>query len=622
MFILLLYEVNLCVRLIALTSSDTLSSLFIIRILRKWIGAAKHVPTGLWPALVAVLCVGMITFSAGITTIGPMDRDEARFAQASKQMVISGDYVTPRFQEELRAKKPAGIYWLQSLSASIFGIDDIASYRIPSVVGGLITITAATILAIFILPAGQAVFAGLFMATALVVVVESHLAKSDAMLTALIAIQQILLWHIRKMAMSNHYVSGKFAIFFWSMMGAAILVKGPIAPVIALGTIGMLIIVHKEWRYDDRGDQRQWHWLMSLRPMLGLIVLTAIVMPWVLLVTSATDGAFLSIAVKGDFISKLQSGQESHGAPPLTYLGLLIITFWPASLVLARASFAIWQQRRDTNIIFLLGWILPFWIMLELTPTKLPHYNMPVFAALAILACYGIIAELPKAGIKLPKPPSPETRLALVKRHLSSLSLPRTVILLWEWVFMAIGPLLGIFLVYIATFGQGSRLAAGVALLLGITVSGAAYLWQRRGKQKYLLATVLAGGLFHVTMLGAILPSLEYIRLAPRIQAELNKIEPAPGLVTAAGYHEPSMVFMLGKDTLLFTPQEAALFLAEAEDGMALVERRSEADFQRTLSALGLAVEAVTTLEGYNISRGQEVIITFYRRKGYAVKGN
>jgi 4-amino-4-deoxy-L-arabinose transferase-like glycosyltransferase len=65
----------------------------------------------------------------GHQALPPMDRDESRFAQASKQMQQTGDYVTVRFQDELRAKKPAGIYWLQSSFARILGPDAIASYR-------------------------------------------------------------------------------------------------------------------------------------------------------------------------------------------------------------------------------------------------------------------------------------------------------------------------------------------------------------------------------------------------------------------------------------------------------------------------------------------------------------
>ena len=598
-----------------MTSKNKTLSLPLISLFHKLIDWVSSVPKGLWPGVFVVFCIGVMTFSSGLTTIGPMDRDEARFAQASKQMIITGDFVTPRFQEGLRAKKPAGIYWLQSISASAFGIDSISSYRIPSFIGGLITIIATTILAMLILPAGQAVFAGLFMATALVVVVESHLAKSDSMLTTFIVIQQIILWKIRQITNSQHYVSGKLAVLFWAMMGFAILIKGPIAPLIALGTIGFIIVANREWHFDKEGQNRKWYWVISLRPMLGVIILTIIVLPWVLLVTSATDGAFLSIAIKGDLVSKLQSGQESHGAPPLTYLMLIMVTFWPASLVAARAARIIWQKRGHDHVIFLLGWILPFWLILELTPTKLPHYNMPVFAALAILAAYGIGTNLPPAKVKQPKPSSKENPFKTIKRHLVSFTLSRSLILIWEWSFMAIGPILGILLVYIATFTDGSRGAAGFTLLMGVLTSVAAFIWQKKSQTRYLVGVLLAGGVMHITIFGAILPSLEGIRIAPRIKAELEQITPKPAVITAAGYHEPSLVFLLGADTLLFSPTEAALFLAEAEDGLALVERRSEEDFQKTISALALSLEAVTSIKGYNISRGQDVEITFYRQK-------
>ena len=64
-----------------------------------------------------------IVVMIGHHTVPPMDRDESRFAQASKQMLETGDYVTVRFQDELRAKKPAGIYWLQATFANFLGAD-------------------------------------------------------------------------------------------------------------------------------------------------------------------------------------------------------------------------------------------------------------------------------------------------------------------------------------------------------------------------------------------------------------------------------------------------------------------------------------------------------------------
>ena len=80
--------------------------------------------------------VGILTLIfilPGLSSIPPLDRDEARFSQASKQMLEDKNYVVIKFQEELRSKKPIGIYWLQIASASIFGKDNIISYRAPNI---------------------------------------------------------------------------------------------------------------------------------------------------------------------------------------------------------------------------------------------------------------------------------------------------------------------------------------------------------------------------------------------------------------------------------------------------------------------------------------------------------
>src|SRR3974390_494714 len=65
-------------------------------------------------AVVVLLAVALLGFLPGFFSIPPVDQDEARLAQATKQMVESGDYVDIRFQDEVRYKKPVGIYWLQA----------------------------------------------------------------------------------------------------------------------------------------------------------------------------------------------------------------------------------------------------------------------------------------------------------------------------------------------------------------------------------------------------------------------------------------------------------------------------------------------------------------------------
>src|SRR6202521_2863318 len=140
-------------------------------------------------AVAALVALALIAFLPGFLQIPPMDRDEARFAQATKQMVLSGDYVDIRFQDEVRYKKPVGIYWLQASvvkTASALGMPNALTtiwlYRIPSLAGaiGAVLLTYWTALA-FVSRRG-AVLAALMMAGSILLGVGARLAKTDAML--------------------------------------------------------------------------------------------------------------------------------------------------------------------------------------------------------------------------------------------------------------------------------------------------------------------------------------------------------------------------------------------------------------------------------------------------------
>src|SRR5712671_5021967 len=89
-------------------------------------------------ALLSLLC--LLLYLPGIASIPPLDRDEARFAQATRQMLETEDFLRIRFQDEARNKKPAGIYWLQAVSVSAFSspaATAIWPYRLPSLLGGV-----------------------------------------------------------------------------------------------------------------------------------------------------------------------------------------------------------------------------------------------------------------------------------------------------------------------------------------------------------------------------------------------------------------------------------------------------------------------------------------------------
>src|SRR5215475_12939321 len=140
-------------------------------------------------AIAILVLVSLLAFLPGFFQIPPIDRDEARFAQATKQMLESGDYVDIRFQDENRYKKPVGIYWLQAAvvkTAELAGVPEARTtiwlYRIPSLLGATGAVLLTYWAALAFVSRRAAVLAGLLLATSILLGVEARLAKTDAML--------------------------------------------------------------------------------------------------------------------------------------------------------------------------------------------------------------------------------------------------------------------------------------------------------------------------------------------------------------------------------------------------------------------------------------------------------
>ncbi len=549
-------------------------------------------------ALLLVLACLAAAVLIGHQTVPPMDRDESRFAQASRQMAQTGDLVTIRFQDELRAKKPAGIYWFQAALASLFGVDDIAPYRLPSLLAMLLTVYGTYRIARTLYKPPRAVLAAAACGGALVVFAEAHLAKTDSMLMLLCLMQQYGLMQIYRSWQHGRRLAYHSYLWVWLPMAVAVLVKGPVAPLLALTTIAALSAWHRNVR-----------WLRMLRAGRGMAILGLVTLPWAVLVTLATDGAFLDIAFRGDFLSKVQSGQESHGAPVGSYLLLAVMLLWPASLLLPRAASQMPLLLSHVESRFLLAWILPFWVVIEFVPTKLPHYPMPVVPAIMVLVVCAVdapLAGLAKGGMR-----------AVARRWLA---------LAAEGVMLAAGPVLAACLAWAAlTYGgvTGGRafafamlcaLMAGLALWQGIV-------WHRHGGIRPVAMVIAAGAVLNLIAIAGLIPSLSRVHLARTIDNVITEAGARPAAIAAAGFHEPSLVFHLGRDLLLVDGGEAALFLAEAPGGLAIVERDQQTAFLDMAGSLGLEVEAIRQIEGFNMSKGKDVLIFLYQADEFDPRG-
>src|SRR5579863_4105600 len=196
-------------------------------------------------AMLAGLC--LMLYLPGIAAIPPLDRDEARFAQATRQMLETGDFLHIRFQDKARNNKPAGIYWLQAAAVSAFSTPASAAiwpYRLPSLIGASLAamLTFALGAALFggggdaLAARGTAMIAAVLLASALGVVAEAHIAKTDAALLAAVTAGQGALGLAYLRVRTGRPVPIWTAIVFWTAELAAIYLKGPPGPALAIVT--------------------------------------------------------------------------------------------------------------------------------------------------------------------------------------------------------------------------------------------------------------------------------------------------------------------------------------------------------------------------------------------------
>lgn len=548
-------------------------------------------PPGQIPTLAVVaglLTVCLLLYLPGIAAVPVTDRDEAGFAQATRQMLESRDFVNIRFQDRNRYIKPAGIHWLQAAAVSAAGDardDRIWPYRIPSVAGATLAVILTFFLGTTLFGRAAATLGALLMASSPLLVTQAHLATTDAVLLAVIVTCQWTLARLFLKARSGETGPLRWAVGFWLAQGVGFLVKGPVVPVCsALTVLALPIRTEAGWR-------------RQLRPLLGMALALAVVAPWSIAIHRATDGKFFYEAIRRDIFAKILSGQESHGFPPGSHLLMLPVTFWPGLLFAGTGLARAWKLRLSHGPErFCLAWILPMWLLFEAIPTKLPQYLLPVFPALALLAAQGVLA----AG-----------------GYLASVSVPILVRRLERVAWAVTGVAGAVVLVPLSRFLGQEPSAPGlaVAFLLIVTVALSFLLLHRKRPVAASLAPVLIGVLTAGLLNHFVVPGLEALWISRDVEATVRQQRGQTlggDLVVAARYREPSLVFLFGSDLRFVTASDAARYLASHPRALAIVGEENRESFQQSLATLGRSPRLLRTVRGFDYTKGRWQILRLY----------
>lgn len=549
-------------------------------------------------AAFAAAVLALIAGLAGVFTLPVLDRDEARFAQATAQMLETGDYVEIRYLDTARHKKPVGIHWLQAASVALVSdveARDIWAWRLPSVLGAMLAAAFTALAGARLYGPGAGFAAGGLFAVSVLLGAEAGIAKTDAMLAATLALAFYAFIALRQAGEiadpARRRGAGRlWAVVWWGAVGAGALIKGPVAPVCAGLAVMALCVL-----------ERRIDWARPLAFWPGPLVAAAFVLPWLVAVELATEGGFLREALAGDLGPKIVSGDEGHGAPPGLHLLLLPVLFFPGVALLpagVRAAVKDWRAgsrpvARSAGLAakLIVCFAVPTWLAFEILPTKLPHYVLPAYPALAVLAGLGFERLRETARVWI---------------------VPGAILA----VLAALGFAVAMRLVAEGYGGSQPAAFAASSLLLLLSAVFAVTLWRRRAIAS--LAVLLCAGLvWHGGARGIVAPGADDLFLAPLAAEGVAALRAgAAGAPVFSTHTEPSFAFLLGGDLTLTSPEAvvsaapdpsaAAVYVIDAARWYEDVQGPTEEAARRAqLDTLLAAACRSARVDGMNYSRGE-----------------
>lgn len=448
----------------------------------------------------------------GNSQTGLWDRDEPRFATATREMMARGDWIVPTFNGELRADKPILIYWLMGAAYRVFGDGPFAARAVSGLAGSLACLVLVR-LGTRMFDRRTGLLAGWLLALSPMLIVESKLATVDALLLLLLLSSLAALWEI-----VSHPASWVAPLLFWTSLGLAVLAKGPVA----LGVIAATLLVYGV-------VARDFSWLWRLRTGFGLCLLGAIVLPWCLAVQWATDGEFLHRALGHHVIKRSLVPLENHSGFPGYYLVTLLGVMAPWAWLLPWSVQRHWSDLfRDRRLIFLFGWGVGTLLLFELVRTKLVHYYLPAYPALALFLASALVGTT-------------NPRWILPARHLDPRLGP---------ILSLIGPALAASALGLALFRFPTEAVLPTAIVV-ICLGGGLFLagqLLRRHRLRLAFLSIATGmvlGLLGASQL--LLPTLGQHRSVVRVANRLAELR-ADNAIALWHYCDPSIIYNLGTE--------------------------------------------------------------------------
>jgi len=523
--------------------------------------------------LLIVLCLAL--FSPGFFSRPPVDRTEVRYAITAQTMIETGDWFVVREGTRPKFERPVGIVWLQSLSAKLFGppgLDAIWAYRIPSLLGAILSVVFLYLGSRALVGETTAFFASVLLAHSIFLAVEARLAlpQSVALAASVLAQTSLARLYVLREALTNAQ-RRRTGLLFWGAIGVGVLVNSLIVPVVAVLTLAALY-----------AKDRNLCLLKGASNVLGPLLALALAAPWVasVVLTSAEVSSDRHSTLR--WISLLIDSQVMHHK---AFWGSFVLMAWlgilPAILLTFPTAQLIWRERRVPLVAFLIAWAVPYLVLFELLSDKPPLYMLQYVAPAIALAFALLVTRNPVTG----DPPNiPLPRWTRVAWMLLAACMALIPIGLHLWVGEPVG-----FLMVAAS--------AAILLLFAATI----WAWPHCRPLTSTTFSLAGCAVAYWLVMAMLMPAESMVWPSVRLEEVRDALQPCfPQPVAIAGYSEPSATFLMGADIVTGRPAVVAQHLRENPRSLAFITHDVLPDFEKEFEGSNAAPARVACVRGWN----------------------
>jgi len=526
-----------------------------------------------------LICVGftmLYLLIAGSSTL--WDRDEPRYARVTVEMVKSGNYLVPTFNGEVWFDKPILLYWLMSVPVRLLGPSEIAC-RLPAVLGTAVTLLLTFFIGKKFFDAKSGLWAEAILATTLLMLFVGSSALVDGIAMPLI-VGAMAIFIVRQ----GNKIRAFDAAAIGVLMGLGMLAKGP------LGLLPVFVMIVALWfgRENIGGFIRN-----LLLVSFAVIIAVGIFLLWAIPANRAADGELFRVFFGRHIVGRAFSPMEGHGGNFLLYLpyypAMMIAGFFPWVIFLPGAFSAIISKRignagaRD----ILLSWIIVTVVLMTLVATKLPHYILFAWPAMAVMTGATIVASGQN----------------VLSEH------DRKWLRGGVWFLGPVGAGLGTGLIACGYLlkTEGLKLPGLICGAVILAITAICWILQIRERFTDSAKVILAGTvILLMPALFGLLPAVESIKISPHIAKAIREKTDKYVPVAMYKYAEPTLNFYVGRNiTHLRKTDDVVEWLKGTGNRTLIIPRK---DFEGIRQNAGdIAFEEIASKKGINYSKGREV---------------